>query len=284
MDPGGPPSAHSAGSYRHGHSGQASLASEPGSNGSSIEVLPQAARAGDGGSPGTSRSGSANSQGSGRDRRDSGGSGVSGGSGKGTGTGEGKKASQSSHFEERKPGRAESAKNGRRGRGRGGGEGVSVAQLTGAASGVDTAMNVKLRVELNPRLHTPAPSAHDLVAAAKEAVDDRERQRPRGHTEEEAFQAKHKVNSALSYVVAANAMRNRMLAEISVHAAWDTTNTRMLIRCLDLVPQSCYALLTADADGSSSASSGMAPILSYEKLMPHSKMLICSPFVEAGLP
>ncbi|MEC8391622.1 MAG: hypothetical protein VXZ58_01925, partial [Actinomycetota bacterium] len=110
-------------------------------------------------------------------------------------------------------------------------------------AGVDTNMNVKVKIQTNPRLHTPSLNVFDIVSAAKDTIKGKD-SADSGALGDSV--SSEKVNSALSYVVAANAMRNRMVAELSIYEAWDTVNTRMVIRCLDLVLQTCYTLLTQD--------------------------------------
>lgn len=64
-----------------------------------------------------------------------------------------------------------------------------------------------------------------------------------------AAEATWRLRRALLYVGAANAMRNRLVREIALVPAWQSSTSRMFVRCLDLVLQSAHILLNPAAAG-----------------------------------
>ena len=54
----------------------------------------------------------------------------------------------------------------------------------------------------------------------------------------------HRIKRSLVYLASTVALRNRFASEINNHSGWNTTNSRTFVRCLDLVLQSMYHLLS----------------------------------------
>jgi hypothetical protein len=116
---------------------------------------------------------------------------------------------------------------------------------------------VRVRFDNNPAAHPPSSSARDLAAAAAAAAAPDSAASNRNRTPHNADAAAAKmaarVRDTTSFLVAANGMRNRVLAELALWPTWDTANARMLVRCLDLVLQGAYSCLTSTAVQDSSS-------------------------------
>ena len=109
-----------------------------------------------------------------------------------------------------------------------------------------THINSGVRVNFtSTQAGSEAPTATQIVKSATEAIQpifNSALEKAAGETSSLA----QRLSNALTFIVSVNAMRNRMLSELSVYPAWDTTSSRMFIRCLDLVLQGSYALLKHD--------------------------------------
>ena len=71
-------------------------------------------------------------------------------------------------------------------------------------------MNVKVKIQTNPRLHTLSLNVFDIVSAAKDTIKGKD-SAIQAHW---GFSLLRESEFCVVHVVAANAMRNRMVADI----------------------------------------------------------------------
>lgn len=67
-----------------------------------------------------------------------------------------------------------------------------------------------------------------------------------------------KVKTALTFIKHINAMRNRFVAELQAWSSWETGNSRIFLRCLDLVIETLFYLLTRSSDSEENAKNYVA--------------------------